>query len=314
MIDLKNLCKFNKIAIAIHTRPDGDAIGSSSALKLGFSQLGKDVDLLCDCCVPEKLRFLSGVGEYKKTADVKYDLVVFCDCGDESRIGAIKLDLKGSKVAIIDHHATSESSGDYNMIYPNVSSASEIVLEILEANGLEITSDMANLLYTGLMTDTGNFCHTNVTAKTFEHAAKLVSYGANPNLLSRRVFKLLEGNKYKLVGSALQSVRLFDDGKVAYIYISKDMLEKTGCDVSETEGIIDFALSIEGVQIAAVMTDGVKSGSYKISLRSIDGIDVSRAAATVGGGGHKQASGCMLFGEYYEAEEKLLNLLSKYTV
>lgn len=314
MIDLKELAKFNNIAIAVHTRPDGDAIGSSSALSKGFEALGKRVDLLCDCFVPKKLGFLSGVGEYKKTTDVKYDLVVFCDCGDETRIGSVELDLRGTKIAIIDHHATQKKRGDYNMICPQVSSASELVLEILEKNGIEITKDMADLMYTGLMTDTGNFCHTNVTQQTFENAARLVGYGADPNLLSGRIFKLLEGNKYKLLANALMATRLLDDGRIAYIYISKDMLEKCGCAITETEGIIDSALSIEGVQIAAVMTDGVKSGSYKISLRSIAGIDVSRAAETVGGGGHKQASGCMLFGEYYDVEERLIILLKKYTV
>lgn len=314
MIDFRELKKFDKIAIAIHTRPDGDAIGSSSALKLGFVAIGKEVDLLCDSDVPTKLKNLAGVQEYKKTTDVKYDLVVFCDCEGESRVGNLRLDLKNAKTAIIDHHLTSGNTGDYNMIFPKISSASEIVLDILTANGILVTAEMASLLYVGLMTDTGNFCHTNVTQKTFENAARLVKLGANPNFLSREVFKILEGNKYKLLARALSSVRLFDDGKIAYIYISKKLLDETGCGVSETEGIIDFALSIENVQIAAVMTDGVKSDSFKISLRSIDGIDVSRAAATVGGGGHRQAAGCMLFGEYYAVEEKLVTLLQKYTV
>lgn len=314
MINLKELIKFDKIAIAIHTRPDGDAIGSSSALAKGFEFFGKNVDLLCDSDVPYKLRGLKGVGEYKKTTDVQYDLVVFCDCGDETRIGSVKLNLKKAKIAIIDHHITSKTTGNYNYIHPEVSSASELVLAVLEESGVEISEDVADLLYVGLMTDTGNFCNTNVTQKTFENAAKLVLLGADPNHLSRNIFKLLEGNKYKLLGEALSAVRLFDDGKIAYSYISKGMLEKCGCDISATEGIIDSVLSIEGVQIAVVMTDGIKNGSYKVSLRSVNGIDVSRAAATVGGGGHKQASGCMYFGDYYDVEERLIGLLTKYTI
>ncbi len=314
MINLKELIKFDKIAVAVHTRPDGDAIGSSSALALGFKALGKDIDLLCDCPVPYKLKSLKGVGNYKKTTDVKYDLVVFCDCGDETRIGSVELDLKKSKIAIIDHHATSVANGNYNLVNANASSASELVLEVLSGSGVDISEDMANLLYVGLMTDTGNFSNTNVTQKTFENAARLVSFGANPNLLSRSVFKLLEGKKYLLLGDALSKTKLFNDGKIAFSYISKDMLKKCDCDISGTEGIIDSILSIEGVQIAAVMTDGVKNGSYKISLRSIAGIDVSRAAATVGGGGHKQASGCMFFGDYYDVEERLIELLTKYTL
>lgn len=315
-INLKDFAKFNKIAIATHTRPDGDALGSSVGLYYGLTTLlGKEVHLLCDCPVPKKVDFLYGMDKFRQVADNDYDLVFLCDCNEFSRTGNLTFNFKSIKKTVcIDHHQSVGKPCDINYIDPKSASCSEIVLDILLENGVEISSDLANALYTGLMTDSGNFCHTNVTEQTFLHGAKLYQLGANPNLLTRRVFKLLEGNKVKLLGRAMSDLKFFDDRRIAYFYIAKKTLEELQCESVQTEGLIDNALSAEGVQIAVAVMEGKTSNEYKISLRGISGIEVSRVAESFGGGGHKQAAGCTLYGNYYDVEERIINACKKYTV
>ncbi|MEG1805200.1 MAG: bifunctional oligoribonuclease/PAP phosphatase NrnA [Clostridia bacterium] len=312
-INLKELAKFENIAIATHTRPDGDAVGSSVGLYYGLKQLGNEPDLLCDMEIPKKMRFLYGMDKFKTVAKPHYDVVIFSDCADVSRVGNLGLDLRKTKVVCIDHHETSNKNCDISLIVPSSASTCELVLEILEENDIAIPFEIADVLYTGLMTDTGNFAHTNVKEDTFLHASRLVKYGANPNLLSRRIFKLMEGDKYKLLANILTNLKLFDDGKVAFFYVSKQLLSDLNLSASATEGLIDNALSIENVQIAIAVLQADEK-TFKVSFRSIEGIDVNKVAENFGGGGHKQAAGCTLCGFYEDVVDKLVRQSSLYTV
>lgn len=310
-IDLKQLIEYKNIAVVTHTRPDGDAIGSSIGLYFGFSQLGKEIDLLCDCVVPKKMRFLWGTEKFKLQADKKYDLVIFVDCSGEDRIGNIKLDLRKAKVVCIDHHVQTSKFGDISYVDTKMASACELVLEVLLQNGIIINKNIANVLYTGIMTDTGSFAHTNVTSETFKHAAVLTACGAETNILNRKIFKILEGKKYKLMGQTLNELKLFTDERIAIIYISRKMLNDLDLDKNATEGLVDNALSIEGVQIAAAIMED-KPKTYKVSLRSVAGIEVNKVAENFGGGGHKQASGCTLCGYFEDVIDKFVRIASLY--
>lgn len=312
-INLRELAGYNNIAIAIHTRPDGDAIGSGIGLYYGLTALGNEPDLLCDMEIPKKMKFLYGADKFKTQSKGQYDLVIFSDCANVTRVGNLKLDLRKTKTVCIDHHETQEKFCDINLIVPKSASTCELVLEILEENDIEINAEVANSLYAGLMTDTGCFSHTNVKEETFLHASRLVKYGANPNLLSRRIFKLLEGDKYKLLATILTNLKLYDDGRVAYYFISKKMLADLNLSVTSTEGLIDNALSIEGVQIAMSVLEADEK-TFKVSFRSIDGIEVNKVAEAFGGGGHKQSAGCTLCGFYEDVREKLIRQASLYTI
>ena len=313
-INLKELStKYDNIAVVIHTRPDGDAIGSAIGLYHGFSMVGKEIDLLCDMEIPRKMSFLYGTDKFKTTVEKKYDFVIFSDCGDPSRVGNIDMDWRSTKTMCIDHHQSSTNFCDIPNVDPSSASTCQLVLDILEDNQIEITPDVANCLYAGLMTDTGNFSHTNATAKAFSDASKLCNYGACPNVLNRRIFKLMEGNKIKLLGNTMSNLKFFEDGRVAFFYMSLELLEKLEVGSSASEGLIDFALSVENVQIAiAVMQSADKT--FKVSLRSISDIEVNRVAEHFGGGGHKQAAGCTLNGYYEDVKDKLIRQASFYTI
>ncbi|MBR2875277.1 MAG: bifunctional oligoribonuclease/PAP phosphatase NrnA [Clostridia bacterium] len=313
-VDLKQLTKYNRIAIATHSRPDGDAIGSSIGLYYGFLQLGKEVEMLCENPVPKKMRFLWGADKFKQTASGKYDLVVFCDCSDISRVGDINLDVRNCKVIAIDHHEGAQIKGENIYIDPKSPSASQLVLDVLRENNIPLNKDVANAIYTGLLTDTGKFANTNVNAKVFTDAAYLVENGAEPSVISARVFDALEGNKYKIIAKALTDLKRIDNGRIAYYYLSTQTLNSFDSTIENTEGVISYALNIEGVQIAIGITDGKHKNEYKISLRSVKEVDVSRLANYFGGGGHKQASGCVLCGDYYDVLDRILFEAQKYTV
>ena len=312
-INLKELSKYENIAIVTHTRPDGDAIGSVIGLWFGFNQVGKEVDLLCDMEVPRKMSFLYGTDKFKTVVEKKYDLVIFSDCGDPSRIGDLNIDWRGTQTMCIDHHFSSSDFCKMPHVVPTSASTCQLVLDILEENGIEIPQEIADCLYTGLMTDTGNFAHTNVSEKAFLDASKLCKYGARPNILNRRIFKLMEGNKIKLLGRTMSNLKMFDDGRVAYIYMSLDLMKELEVLPSASEGLIDFALSVENVQIAIAVMQSAEM-TFKVSLRSISDIEVSKVAEHFGGGGHKQASGCTLNGYYEDVKDKLIRQASFYTI
>jgi phosphoesterase RecJ-like protein len=175
--------------------------------------------------------------------------------------------------------------------------------EVLSATGLEITKDIANLLAVGLLTDSGNFAHQDVSPKTFMVAAKLKEKGANISGIGYEMFSRTTKNRAILYGRVMNKMRFALDDKLAIITVTQQDFADTATDKSQTEGFVDFPLSIDGVEVAAALME-VKSCQYKVSLRS-KRVNVNAIAAQFGGGGHVLASGCMLFGEYEEVIEKL---------
>ncbi len=175
--------------------------------------------------------------------------------------------------------------------------------------GVTVTSDIANLLAMGIVTDTGNFKHNNVTEKTFSVASALKARGADFNSIVYNTFTKQTKARAKLFGSVMSKIRYFLEDKFALITITQNTLEEAGASSDETEGFIDFVMGIDTVEVgAAVMEMG--SNKYKVSLRSKTA-DVNAVASTFGGGGHISASGCQIQGEYEEVVDRLRYEVSK---
>ena len=297
--------KANKAAIFCHARPDGDALGSGLSLCLAMRAAGKTAEFVCEDAPPEKFFFIPEMREVKTSLPQDdYDLYIAVDCADVARMGEFGhafSRFRGDTVCI-DHHISNKGFAKLNCV--RVCSATcEIMPEVLSAAGFEITAPMSNALMLGLITDSGTFTHSDVTAHTFNVAAELRSAGADVNKINYEMFSRQKKARALLFSRALSNLRFALDDRLAFILVTQSALDETGANRSMTEGFVDFPLSVDGVEVAIALLE-IKRGQYKASLRS-KRVDVNAVAATFGGGGHVLASGCMLFGEYEEVIDRL---------
>ncbi|MBD5632066.1 MAG: bifunctional oligoribonuclease/PAP phosphatase NrnA [Clostridia bacterium] len=294
------------VAIFCHVRPDGDALGSGLALCLALNNLGKTAYMCCEDLPPEKFNFLSATGLVKsEIPELEYDTLISVDCADEARLGVFcKRFQKFKKTTInIDHHISNSGFAKYNYVI-NCPATCEIMTGIFQKAGFEITKDIADLLMLGLITDSGNFTHCDVTEKTFQTAAHLRACGADVNKINYEMFSRQSKARAKLFGRVMNNIRFDLDDKFAYIVISMADMQEFGADKSLTEGFVDFPLTIDGVEVAAALLE-YKKEQYKASLRSKGTVNVNSVASAFGGGGHILASGCMLFGTLEHVLDKL---------
>ena len=296
------------VAISCHVRPDGDALGSVYALKLALENAGKRAVFFAEEQPPERLRIIpampDALTEFPKDGE-KFDLYVALDCADIARLGNFYVPYSSFKgrTLNIDHHVSNTRYAQCNFVSPDSTATCEILPRILLAAGFKITKQIADLLTLGLLTDSGNFSHNDVSSETFKVAAMLKDCGADFCEIGYQMFTRQSKARALLYIRVLNTLRFELEGKVAFITVRQKDFDETGTDKSHTEGFVDFALSIDGVNVSVSLLE-FKPNQYKVSLRSRE-INVNAVAATFGGGGHILASGCVVCGEYEEVIERL---------
>ncbi len=303
--DIINAIKNSEtVLVCGHIRPDGDCIGSALAVRRLCEKLGKRADAVCDSEKPLSFSFLPDYELFCNRRYDNYDLFITVDCADEKRLGVYRNYLTTAKTTVdIDHHPTNPCYGNINCIDPGAASVCALLFELFGDSGL-IDRNTATLLYVGLSTDTGHFMHSNTDAKVFRTAAALSEYGVDIGKVNHDIYCNKSFNKIKLSARVMDGIRLYCDGKIALMVITLDDLEKCGCRTEDTEGLIDYASSISGVAISIAMCE--QPGSvFRVSLRSVYA-DVAAVASTFGGGGHKLAAGCIISGNRYDVEEKIV--------
>lgn len=314
----EEILKSKRIGLSFHTSPDGDAIGSTLALLNALRYLGKDSYIISRDVISDNLSFLSlsdeidgNLTEPKQNSD----LVIILDCGNVERISADLSNYAG-KIINIDHHISNENYGYINYIDISAASTCEIVYLLVKELGikfedkLDVELAIGRAIYTGIVTDTGSFRHSNVTSRTHEIAAKLIELGIDNSEIHSNLFDNKPFNKVKLMGSVLSNIELVLNNKVAVLQIPQGMLENFNLVNTDTSDIISVGLGIKGVEVSMLLKE-VKDG-VKGSLRSKNDADVRKVAEVYGGGGHIKAAGVMLKDmNIIEAKEKLLNVLKE---
>lgn len=303
----EQLKKIESAVIFCHARPDGDALGAGLALTLALRNAGKSAIMCCEDLPPEKFCFLPSMSEVRRGIPTKsvFDTFICVDCADVSRIGTFAdafLKFAGNTFNI-DHHVSNTGFARYNYVY-ECPATCELLAEVISAAGFEITREVADLLMLGLITDSGNFTHCDVSEKTFNTAAALRAKGADVNLINYNMYGRQPKLRAILYGRVMNNIRFALDDKLTFIVTTLKDLNETGADKSVTEGFVDFPLTIDGVEVSVSMME-VKARQYKISLRSKGKVNVNAVASAFGGGGHVLASGCMLSGELEEVIEKV---------
>ena len=308
---LEEIKKAKSIVILTHENPDGDAVGSSLAMYLAIKKLDKDVDII----IPEFSRcfkFLPSANEIKKEiTDKKYDLAISLDCADFKRLVGNELFEKATSKVVIDHHSSNNMYGDYNFVNPVAPACCEILVGMFEYLGIEISIEIGTCILTGIITDTGGFRYSGVTAETFEFTAELLRKGVNVSEVYKRVLETKTMANFELNKKISDRMEFFENGKVAFTYITLDDEESVGAEPGDHEGLVEVGRDIEGVEVSVFLRENKDRTGYKVSLRSNDYVNVSDVCFMFGGGGHLRAAGCMILGELEQVKSKILNEVKK---
>ena len=304
-----------RIAIFTHMRPDGDAFGSALALSSALDSLGIENEVCVETDIPSNLVFLDGLEKVGKKPQKDYDLLVTVDCSDEQRLGLLTEEFltarrKKMDTVNIDHHISNNRFAKYNFVR-ECSANCMNVAALIELLGVTLNKKIAEYLLVGLLTDSGNFSHDDVTEETLALAAKLVGAGADIRYYHYMLFKRQPKARAALHARVMSGMRFYHDERFAVIVVTKQAMQECGADNGMTEGFVDFPLNVDTVEVAASVME-VKQGQYKVSLRSKEYADVNKIAGTYGGGGHIRAAGCMLFGEIEDVLDRLAYTVSQY--
>lgn len=290
-----------------HVNPDGDCLGSMCALGIGLRRLGKQVSVLCPEGVPDLYRFLPGSEDIVQIAPAgePCEVAITVDCEDLERTGdALETVRSCSTLVEIDHHPGPKRETPLLLLDRNLASTAELIVPLLEALGIEMTADIATCLLTGIITDTGSFRFSNVRSSTLRTAADLVDAGASASMVAHQVYEVRSFASIKLLGLTLSTLQTTAEGRIAYASVSQEQLREAGASDADTEGIPNYVKSIHGVEVGLFFREA-SDGATRVSLRSVEGLDVSQVARLFGGGGHPLASGCTL-DEPLRAAEKLV--------
>jgi bifunctional oligoribonuclease and PAP phosphatase NrnA len=305
----------DRFLLTTHENPDGDALGSLLATHRILETLGKDSLMFLaakEFPLPVEYRFLPLEEVFHEPpADIADRVVVFLDCGNIDRMPVDFLQNGDNTLINIDHHHDNTRFGTVNLVDVKASCTAEIVYDLTGLLDVQLTPEIANALYVGLVTDTGKFMYENTDARSHRMAAGLIEAGVEVNEVYRRLYEHAPAEKLKLLARALEGITLRDEGRLAVTYISREDYSVTGASEALTEGIIDHLRTIDGTVVAAVVRDQSDGGraARKVSMRSTDGqVDVSAIARQHGGGGHRRAAG---FGTDLEFEQVVEFLIAE---
>jgi bifunctional oligoribonuclease and PAP phosphatase NrnA len=297
-----------RFAITSHVRPDGDSLGSSLGLYWLLRALDKDVEVIMRDPVPHAYQLLPGAKEVRETpvVDRPYHAVFVIECSDISRPGLIGLEKQF--VVNIDHHSTTALFGTINWIDSTASAVGEMIYNLCKATGVRVTKEIAECVYTALITDTGSFHYSNTTERTFKVASELVRTGVKPAKTAEAVFASYPWSRIRLMGEVLSSAKRDSSGRVASLQLSLEMQNRSGASDEDADGFVNYPLTVGEVEAVALLKE-CAPGIYRTSLRSKGDVNVARVAEKFGGGGHRNAAGCTLTGNWEEAEKEIVGLL-----
>lgn len=290
-----------KFLLTTHENPDGDALGSLTGMNGVLQALGKDTVMFMredEFPLPYEYRYLLGEDQaiHFEPRDLAERTVIFLDCGQFERMDVDFLRRDDLTLINIDHHHDNTCFGTLNLVEGGASCTAEIVYSLMQELGVSLTPAIAEALYVALVTDTGRFMYQNTGPAAHRMAADLIEHGAvDVHDVYVRLFEDQPFGKVQLLGRALSTIQRFDGGLVTVVNLTRDDFIETGSEETFTEGIVDFARSISGTAVGALVRELTGEGRghlKKISVRAADDrIDVSAIARSFGGGGHRQAAG-----------------------
>lgn len=302
---LEKIKNANSIAILTHVNPDGDAIGSSLAIYHFARNLGKNVNIIIDKSLPNNLKFMPLSSEILVSSEETNaiihcaDLILILDLNDSRRLGNSQqatINSKGYKI-LIDHHTSPTITVDLSVIDTEATSTGELVHKVLTADGSEpLTKEIAICLYAAIMSDTGGFRYQRTDSEILRISADLIDIGADPVNIYDEVYNRIPHNILILLATAMGSIKLFANGKIAVMTITNDNFKATNTREEDIEDFVDKTLMIDTVKIGILLTEIASKEEIRMSFRSKGVLSIREIAVHFGGGGHINAAGATVRG------------------
>jgi len=320
------LNKPRKVVILTHFKPDADALGSSLGLALYLKKKGHEVKVITPSDYPDFISWMPGNKDVlifqKDKPEKAAQLISLADilfCLDFSSLNRINelgdmVRKSPSKKVLIDHHLEPEEFADFEQWDGTAASTAELVYQLIVELGDRhlIDASTADCLYAGIMTDTGGFRHSNTTHKVFQIVSELVALGANPYQVSKLVYDTNTIERLRLMGFVLsEKLQVLPEYRTAYIALTTEELKRFGSQTGDTEGLVNYGLSIKGIRLSVLISD--RKENIKLSLRSLGNFSVNEMARThFSGGGHRNAAGGQTSLTLEQTVKKFLDLLPSY--
>jgi phosphoesterase RecJ-like protein len=318
-----------RVVIVTHFKPDADALGSSLGLAGYLKKKGHKVQVITPSDYPDFISWMDGnaevmaLGRDAKSSKQKVEeelnqaSVIFClDFSSLKRINDMEEGVRKATAVkvMIDHHLEPEQFAQFEQWDPHSASTAGLIFELIEQLGDKslIDAAIANCLYAGLMTDTGGFRHNNTRYKEFTIASELVSRGANPHEVAKEIYDTNSLERLRLTGFVLsEKLKVLPEFRTAYMTLTADELKRFGVQTGDTEGLVNYGLSIKGIKLSVLMYD--RKDEIKLSLRSLGDFSVNEMArAHFNGGGHRNASGANTKMSLEDTVKKFLSILPEY--
>lgn len=301
---LQHIERGERFVLTSHARPDGDAIGSVLACSQLLRNMGKKAEVVLRDGVPHIYRRLPFADSVLQTPWVPehFETAIILECDSIQRTALQGLD--GRFLINIDHHLSGQPFANINWIDPTACATAELIFRLAREAGVVISPEIATCLYTAVVTDTGSFGYAGTTERTFALAQELVRAGADPVRIAQQVYFTNPISKMRLLGAALST--LHRDNNLTWMYVTRRDMERCGAIDEDCEGLANWALGIEGVEVAVFFRELADKTQWRVSLRSKGSVNVANVAEHFGGGGHACASGCALEGPLSVASERIV--------
>lgn len=304
------LKKSNSIAIFFHINPDGDAVGSSLALKIALEQLGKKVKVFSQDDIPQRLQFLDYKSVQTTITNEKFDLAFILDCPDIKRIGNMFAVFKNcTNVINIDHHLFNQNFTEFKIIDTDCSSTCEIIYNFIKDLNLKLTKEICLSLYTGMATDSGCFMY-NISPNLHNIVSCIIKKIDDIENINYILFRQKRKEELSLYADCLNKLEYHINDKLAITNITKKDLEKHGANEDDSVGLIFLLSGLINVDVICVICEE-KYGQFKVAFRSKTK-DVCSLAKKFGGGGHKFASGCKIYGTKNSVKRTIIEKTKDY--
>ena len=301
------------IVIMAHEQPDGDAIGSSLAMCIALNNMGKNVSyLLAENDFPETFNYLPGREFIKESTEIeKFDLAICMDCPNIKRVSQnYRKYFETAEVTVeFDHHTRNEMFADFNIVNHVSPATCQILVSSFEYLGIELTKDIGMCLLTGIITDTNGFRNINTTVESLEFGEWALENGLNYSKIYTDAMLSISRNKFEAEKLAMNRMEFFEDGKIAFTYMTREDDEKLGLKAGDRDGIVEIGKRVRGVEVSVFIYE--KENGYKVSLRSAEYVNVAEICAIFGGGGHIKAAGASLSMPFEEAKKAILSEVAK---
>jgi len=301
-----------RVLITMHRGPDGDALGSALALACVLRDLGREVTVYNPDDLPYNFRFLSGAGHVVRALppEAAYDVTVVTDAGAFDRLGPhVPPPQKRGVLLNLDHHVTTEPFGDVNYVDPEAASVGILAYKIIKGLGAPLSRDAAECIYASILADTGCFRYSSTDPECLRIAAELIEAGVEPWEMTVRVYEQQPLARMRLLADVLRTLEVH--GRLATITITNAMVARTGSETDLTDGFINYARSVDGVEVAASFREPEDGGPWRVSFRSRGRVNVAAIAQKFGGGGHHNAAGCSIAGDEGAVRAKIADEIEK---